>query len=260
MDRTLTQLVRAAEAGGQVLRRYFGKSLATTRKSTTADFFTAADLAAESAVLAILKRAFPAYNIMSEEHGHIDRRSAHTLVVDPLDGTNNFVLGIPNFSTSIALFHGTKVTHAAIYQPILRETFYAERGRGAYCNGRRLRVNNEHRVGHGTVAYSCPYSTSAVRELKFWRAFLGLGVKRVLSTWSPSVDFCLLAQGKLEAVVSDRNELYDFAAGKLMALEAGVRCTDFSGRKISDDHVPTFVASNGPAIHRALITALRGLR
>jgi len=253
----LIRLVRAAEAGGQVLRRYFGRSLATTRKSTTADFYTAADLAAERAVLTILKRAFPTYNILSEEHGLIDRKSIHTLVVDPLDGTNNFVLGIPNFSTSIALFQGPQVTQAAIYQPVLRKMFSAARGRGAYCNGRRLRVNRERRLSHTTVAYACPYGTSAAREVKLWRAFLGLGVKRVLSTWSPSVDFCLLAQGKLEAVVSEQNELYDFAAGKFIAEEAGARCTDFHGSLLKDDHEPTFVASNGTAIHHALTRALR---
>lgn len=256
MDKTLAHMVRAAEAGGEELRKLFGRSLKTTRKSTAADFYTEADLRSERQILTRLRRNFPRYNILSEEHGLIDRHSRYTFVVDPLDGTNNFVLGIPNFSVAIALFDGNKVTHAVVRQPVLCETYAAVRGAGASRNGRSLRVNRERRLSHATIAYSTRYATSVKREADTLRALLGLKVKRVLTNWAPEMDFCLLAEGRLEAIVSDRNELYDFAAGKLIAEEAGAICTDYNGQPLRHDRVPTFVAGNVSAIQSAVTKAV----
>lgn len=257
MGNTLSKMILAAESGGEELRKLFGKSLATTRKSTAADFFTVADLRSERRILNILKKNFPEYNILSEEKGYINNHSKFTFVVDPLDGTNNFVLGTPNFSAAIALFKGDKVIQAVVRQPILKETFSAELGMGANRNGRRLKVNKETQLSHTTVAYSARYSTSANRETDTIRALLKLGLKRVLTTWAPEMDFCLLAQGRIEALVSDRNELYDFAAGKLIAEEAGAHCTDYFGARLKNDRAPTFVAGGAANIQMAVARAVR---
>jgi len=111
-----------------VLRRYFGQVLATEQKSNAADFRTKADVASERAVLAVLRRYFPGYGIHAEEQGITNARKADRFVVDPLDGTNNFVLGIPMFSVSIGLMHGIRTTHAVIYNPLLGRTYCAVRG------------------------------------------------------------------------------------------------------------------------------------
>ena len=91
-------LIEAAHAGGEILKKYFGQTLNLIEKSTASDFKTEADIGSERAILTILRNKFPKYNIHSEEEGKFDNGSEYTIIVDPLDGTNNFVLGIPNFS------------------------------------------------------------------------------------------------------------------------------------------------------------------
>src|SRR3989344_752859 len=107
-DSDVKNLIKAAHAGGEILRKYFGKTLNPIEKSTLWDFQTEADVGSEKAILKILRRSFPKYNIHAEEEGKTDNGSEFTIVIDPLDGTNNFVLGIPNFSVSIAVLHKNK--------------------------------------------------------------------------------------------------------------------------------------------------------
>jgi len=250
---TIKKMISAAQAGGSVVAKYFGKELKTTTKSLPSDFYTKADVGSERSILNSISRSFPNYNILSEERGLLNKHSDYTFIIDPLDGTNNFVMGIPNFSIAIALENDNITTHAVVYQPLLKRIYYAELNQGAYCGGKRLHVSHVRDIRHATVAYSCSYGVSDAREIAVSKQIRSLRVKRLLSTWSPAIDFCLLASGKIEAIVSDQNEKYDYFAGQLIAKEAGALVTDFSGKKIINDNTPTFIAGNNQIIQRALI-------
>ncbi len=257
MDQTIEHLVAAAHAGGEVLRQRFGNHGQVNRKSTAADVQTEADLQAERAILARLERALPDCNIIAEESGRRDRGSSRTIVLDPLDGTNNFVLGIPHFAVSIALLEGGRIHAAVVHQPILRQTYWASRGGGAFRDGQPIRVNRQSDMALSTFSQVYPYRVEREdvieRASRIWR----LGGRRLLTVWSPALDFCLLASGKVEAVVHSGSEFYDYAAGKLIAREAGAKISALDGSPETSDRNTRFLASNGTAIHQRLIACLK---
>ncbi|MFA6256951.1 MAG: inositol monophosphatase [Candidatus Paceibacterota bacterium] len=247
-------LIRAAHSGGRVLRKYFGKTLNPVEKSTLWDFQTEADLGSEKAILKVLKKEFPKYNIHAEEEGKTDNGSAYTIVVDPLDGTNNFLLGIPNFSVSIGLLYKDTPVAGIIYQPILKQTFYAEKGKGAWLNNKKIRASGIRNKNKITIAYSCGYKTSRSYLAKILTAFINHPHKRLALNWSMANDYCLLASGKIESMITDPGcPIYDYAAGKLIALEAGAVLTDLNGKKEIGYLNDNFLLSNNKVIHNYVL-------
>ncbi|MEK7190329.1 MAG: inositol monophosphatase [Patescibacteria group bacterium] len=253
-------LIKAAWAGGEVLKKFFGKTLHPKEKSTLWDFQTEADLGSEKTILKILKAKFPKYNINSEEAGKIDNKSEYTLVIDPLDGTNNFVLGIPNFSVSIALFYKNKAVAGVIYQPILNQTYFAEKGAGAFLNNTKIRVNNIANEKKITIAYNCHYQTQRSHLSKTMSNLINSNHKRILLGWSPAYEYCLLASGKIESVVTDDIEIHDYAAGKLIAQEAGAKIIDLTGKKETDHSNSKFIISNNDKINKYILKIIKPLQ
>lgn len=253
--------VEAAKAGGGLIREYFGKNISVIEKSTAADLRTKADLESEAAILPILEKAFPDFNINSEERGFTDKGSAYTLYVDPLDGTHNFFLGIPNFAVIIALLHGTECVAGLIYQPMTGLACFAEKGKGAFANGVPLRVNAEADPKKAAICCVAGYNNAAriigplmisLRET--------LEHKRTLFSWCGATDACLVACGKVEALINDGNEIYDYAASKVICREAGALITDRQGKLLSDDTISAFLISNGTDLHDKILAAWRKVR
>jgi len=250
-------IIAAAKAGGKVLRNYFGRVLNVEEKSCAWDFRTEADVLSEAAIIKTLERAFPFYNILSEERGFIDKKSECTFYVDPLDGTNNFVLGIPNFSVLIALTRGKKTLFAVVYVPMLDVYYHAEKGGGAFCGTNPLKPSSETSIKNATVGYACGYKTPKPEIVKIIGNLKLKGkIKRTLFNWSPAVDFCLLASGKIESMINQKTELYDFLGAKLILREAGCIVTDFKGKLDTDDFNRSFIASNNRIIHRKILPLL----
>ena len=238
-------LIKAAHAGGKILRKYFGKTLNIIEKSTVWDFQTEADLGSEKAILKILKAEFPEYNTHSEEEGKFHNGSEYTFVVDPLDGTNNFVMGIPNFSVSIALLYKDEAIAGVVYQPILNQTYFAEKQKGSFLNNKRIKVNNVIDSKKVTIAYACGYKTNRNHIARLMNSLIKSDHKRITLNWSPAHDYCLLAQGKIESVITDSGlEIYDYGAGKLIAQEAGAKIVDFKGKKETSYLNDSFIISN----------------
>lgn len=252
-------MIDAAQAGGAVLKKYFGESLETAQKTTASDFRTKADLESEDAILSMLEQDFPDYSIFSEERGHVDKHSAYTFIIDPLDGTNNFVLGLPNFSVSIGLLHGNDIVAGAITCPMIDNVYYAEKGSGSFCDGKKIQVNAESDITKATICHNCSYETHYSGEEAVTRGLNTKNAKRVMASWCPTFDFCMLASGRIEGIVNNNSELYDFAAGKLIAREAGALITDFHGNPEENDRNQRFIASNGTTIHSHLAEVVRCL-
>ncbi|HCJ52466.1 MAG TPA: hypothetical protein DHV25_01950 [Candidatus Kerfeldbacteria bacterium] len=254
--RSLRVMVSAAEAGGRVVRGYFGEELRQKKKTHESDFVTRADLGSESAILSVLTRKFPKYNIISEEAGMLSRHSDFTVVVDPLDGTYNFVIGIPNFTVPIALLYRKMLLASVIYHPLLHTTYSAIRGQGAYVGNRRLHVNKVRELSHSTIAFMASYRSSGPRNHDIISRLTRHGSKRILTSWSPAYDYCMLASGKIEAIVNVGAEIHDYYAGRLLAAEAGARFCDFDGRRVVDtDH--RFLCANGSKLLNKLVTSIQ---
>lgn len=257
ISQLLAVMETAARAGGAVTKRYFGKDLAVAEKSTVADFQTKADLEAEQAVVSVLKSRYPDYNILGEETGFTDKGSEYTFIIDPLDGSNNFVVGVPYFATAIALRHNTSAAAAVIYNPIMDRAYMAEKGKGAIVNGKPLHLSAIREPERSTVAYSCAYQTPQKLFGGAMGALCSMPHKRITVNWSPTNDFCLLASGKIEGMISNGSELYDFMAGKLICREAGAKITDFSGVPDENDMNAFFIVSVGEPLHKKLLSVMR---
>lgn len=253
LEPEFAKLNKAVRAAGSILMNYFGKHLQFTHKSTSADYRTQADVEAEQAIIEAIEELFPDYNIVAEEHGDKGKDSAYTFIIDPLDGTNNFVLGIPAFVSSVALMKDDEIIYGVVHHPVTGETYFASKGKGALLNGHPIAVNAEHREQHVTVSYYCDYTMPKHRIVRFKTALLNLNIKRYLDLWSPAFCYCGLASGRIEAILNDGIELYDFAAGRLIAVEAGAKVTDFWGEEKAADTNRTFLITNGTQIHDFLV-------
>ncbi len=256
MTRQLRTMMSAARAGGKILRKYFGQELTLVQKTKRSDFLTKADLGSERAILSVLRKHFPRYNSYAEESGERHVGSNWTFVVDPLDGTYNFVIGVPQFSIPIALTHEGRLVASVVFHPILDCMYYAEKGGGAFLNGKRIRVNRETRYAHATISYVGGYHNALRAHWKVISSIVQLRCKRMTNFWTPALDFCLLASGKIEGVVNYNSEIYDFLAGKLIALEAGARITNFRGKPEKGDLNREFIATNG-RIHAQLLRSVK---
>lgn len=253
-DKDLQILIKAAHAGGRVLRKYFGQAMDLVEKSTIADFQTKADLESEKAILKILKKEFPKYNILSEEEGKTDKGSDYTFVIDPLDGTNNFVLGMPTFSVSIGLLYKNEAVFGVVFQPINNQTYFAVKGKGAYLNGKQIKVSKVTDHKKLTIVYTCGYKISSNYFSKIMGSLCGMGCKRIINNWSAAFELCMLASGKIESVINNDTELHDFAAGKLLALEAGARVIDFTGSNEADYSNKNFIISNADETNQFILS------
>jgi myo-inositol-1(or 4)-monophosphatase len=160
MNINLNSIIQASEDGGKIVKSYFGKALDIEEKTTVADFRTQANIESEKTILSVITKKFPQFNVLSEETGLIDNKSEYTFIIDPLDGSNNFVLGVPNFSISIGLLKGDRVILGVIHLPILNHTYYAQEGQGAFLDNKRLAVNKEADIKKTSISYTCGYVNS----------------------------------------------------------------------------------------------------
>lgn len=162
-----------------------------------------ADLASEQIILRMIQEAFPEHSIKSEERGHIpSASSAYQWLVDPLDGTENFTLGIPYFSSSITLCeHGLPLV-AVVYNPVTNELFTAQKGQVARRNGEPLHVSAHNTLHGGRVFFIPDFTTKRQPESIWLRNLLYSHCRRVLDTWSSALDWCLVASGRVDLVVA----------------------------------------------------------
>ena len=251
----LAVMIQAAQAGGRQTVRFFGKRF-TERDKAFGDVVTQADLAADEKIVSLLRRHFPAYNIISEERDEINNGSRYTFVIDPLDGTANFKINSPLFSTSIALVKDQTIVAGVVYAPVTKETFWAIKNRGAFKNGRRIRVARSVAPSRAIVGYSQGWKVDRQRG---WRAMNQLWHQRfyrVVNQWSPALDLCRLAEGKIHGLVINGADLHDVAAGKLIAREAGAKILQpwHGHRRNIRDTDTTFIAVTSRPLAKKLET------
>jgi len=257
---TLETARRAARAGGAILRSYFGQVLKVQEKRD-ADLLTEADSAAEATILAVLQTDRPEFGVVSEERGTVSGTAAYTWLVDPLDGTNNFVVGIPQVGVSIALLRGDEPVLAVVYQPMVEVLWEAQRGAGAQRNGITFRVASAGNPLRTVVAYVQGYSVGDELAVNVSDALRGR-TKRILTNWAPALDWCLLAEGKIDALVSLDSEREDQLAGTLIAQEAGVHVTGLSGEPYGPQ-ATRILAAGDSVVHdtmRRLLVGVAGER
>jgi len=227
-------MARAAERAGRALVRDFGEveQLQVSRKGP-ADFVSAADQKAERMVREDLQKARPDYGFLLEEGGSLPGKdTAHRWIVDPLDGTTNFLHGLPHFAISIALEREGEIVAGVVYEPIRDELFWAEKGGGAFLNHQRLRVSNRRNMADALIATGIPFkghgdSPTFLAQLQAVMPVVS-GVRR----WgAASLDLAYVAAGRFDGYWEKDLKPWDIAAGSLLVTEAGGFVSEITGHK-----------------------------
>jgi myo-inositol-1(or 4)-monophosphatase len=251
-----------------VARRHFGRAEATVKTHDRNQVLTEADLEIAGLVAGAIDGRFSDHNRIDEELGPVDRGSAHTWVVDPIDGTSNFTVGIPLYGVMIGLLDGGRPRACGIALPEFDAFYYAERGAGAWCNGRRLSVK-EYAIGDALVAYGIDGHADDARRTRhecMTLAEIAVAVRNVRSSNS-AYDAVMLAEGRYAAWMVQTSRIWDSVAPQLLIEEAGGRFTRFDGGEVSYDRPLSRVSDNfticaaAPGVHgelQAIIGAGRG--
>ena len=225
-------VVDAGHAAGRVLLRYFGRNF-EVRKKDQAGLVTDADLEAEAAALRVLKKARPDFGFLAEESGSPRQAGEGRWILDPLDGTTNFVHGFPMFCVSIAAEWRDRVVAGCIFHPVLDETYWAVRGQGAYIGKRRMSVSKTKKLGESLLTTGFTYRKKELPlEMRPFEQLSGI-VRAIRRPGSAALDLAYTARGVFDGFWERNLSPWDVAAGSLLVEEAGGRVTDFSGRPFS---------------------------
>ena len=257
----LNVMIAAARKASRGLIRDFGEleNLQITRKGP-ADFVSVADERTERILVEELSRARPGYGFLVEEQGVIEGPDkTHRFIIDPLDGTTNFLHGIPQFAISIALEREGVIVSGVIFNPISDELFIAERNHGAFLNERRLRVSTRTRMAEALFATGIPFLGRDGHEpyLEELSAVMGTtsGVRRF---GAATLDLAWVAAGRYDGFWERGLSPWDIAAGLLLVREAGGIVTDYSGGGQMMDRSELVCANEG--LHPQLLSMLREAR
>lgn len=258
----VTLMVKAARAAGNVLLRHMNKldALNVVEKDRM-DYASEVDGLAEKEIIKEFRRSTPDYAILGEESGASGNNSRYTWVIDPLDGTSNYLHGIPHFCVSIALVENGEPTHGVIFDPLRNELFTASRGSGATLNDRKIRIAERKDLAGAMLITGFPprerSRTSA--HLKCVDALL-LEAEDIRRTGSAALDLAYVACGRADAYFEAGVKPWDIAAGALMVREAGGKVVDFRGRATGPmdtrGHMPRQLVAGNLKICDALQTKI----
>ena len=250
--------VKAARAAGSIINRAsLDLDLLKINVKSPNDFVTEVDHAAEQAVIETLLTAYPGHAILAEESGrqHGAKHSEYLWIIDPLDGTTNFIHGFPVYAVSIALAHRGVMQQAVVYDPARNDLFYATKGRGAYLNDRRLRVSKRTRMNEALIGTGFPFrkGDNFKRYVKMFEEVMQqcAGLRR---PGAAALDLCYVAAGWYDGFFETGLNPWDIAAGSLMITEAGGLIGNFTGE--ADYLHQREVVAGTPKIYGQLVQML----
>jgi len=249
MNEVREVLEKAARAAADAISAKRREGLGITEKSDK-DLVTDCDIASEKAIISVLQEAFPGSAFHSEEAGYTEGED-WLWVIDPIDGTHNFIYGLPYYGISIAGVRENRFMVGLIYLPETKDCFFADKGKGAYMNGKRIGVSTRE-LEQAIIAYDNQFHNHPLMLKNFKPVIDSCFTIRILG--SAVMDLCKVAQGILDARILHKPKLVDFVAGVLIVEEAGGCVTDINGDKVSLNST-SIVASNG-RIHQSLLNIL----
>jgi myo-inositol-1(or 4)-monophosphatase len=226
-------ITRALELGGQVLLNYFGKVRQVRVKENLSSVVSEADIESERVILEQIRNDFPNHNIISEEYGFVSTDSIFTWIIDPLDGTSNFIAGLPWFGILVAVLKDHLPVAAGAYIPADKDLYYAEKGKSSSLNGTSIQVSRAKSLKDVLVSYSLDFNpdynvTQAEGEII---SRLVRNSRNLRSTNS-LLDLCYTADGRLGAALNQHQKIWDIAAPWLIIKEAGGMVTGMDGKAV----------------------------
>ncbi len=256
MNPTLKDIERLARQAGQILRAGYQKEHQVEYKGVI-DLVTEVDHQSEEYLLDQIQQKFPDHRILAEESGLVEGGDEHLWYVDPLDGTVNYAHYIPIFSVSIAYAHAGKMKLGVVYDPMRDELFSAERGQGAWLNGKAIHISTAPDLQHSLLVTGFPYDmwTTPVNNLDYFGRFAKItqGVRRL---GSAALDLCYVAAGRFNGFWELSLKAWDVAAGGLIAEQAGAKVTNLES---AADYIspPQSVIAAAPELHAKMLKVIR---
>src|SRR5579859_1944806 len=232
MHPLLNIAVRAARKAGSIINRAALAGGLNVRSKRAKDYVTEVDQAAEQAIIDIVKKAYPEHGFLAEESGASEQDAEYVWIIDPIDGTTNFIHGFPQYCTSIGIRHRGSMAHAVIYDPVGNELFTASKGRGAFLNDRRIRVTKCLKLEGALVGTGFPFKELGRADLYLAQLKAMMektaGVRRA---GAAALDLAYVACGRLDAFWELGLSPWDMAAGALLVQEAGGLVADPAGEQ-----------------------------
>jgi myo-inositol-1(or 4)-monophosphatase len=250
-------LMQAIEAGAKELTHYFNGSFTITSKATINDLVTEADHASEKAIFKVIQDKFPTHFILSEETGALPQASTFKWIIDPIDGTINFANGIPICCVSIGVEENGVMIMGAVYNPFMNELYFAERGKGATLNGKKIVVSDKDDLLRSCLVTGFPYQYLDTENgpLQIFEKLIRKAIP-VRRLGSAALDLCWTAAGRFDGFYEHKLQAWDSAAGFLIVEEAGGKVTDLKG-DVYNPYQPGIIATNGK-IHEQLLALVKG--
>lgn len=245
----------AARNAGALLLKYLGK--VEVRKKGPRDLVTEADIQSQKLIQTTLLDQFPSHGFLGEEGDSSDTHSDSETcwIVDPLDGTTNFVHTLPGFAVSIGLRHRGEMVLGTIYDPVADECFYATRGGGAFLNGQPISVSSCKQLENSLLV--CSFPSKVDRDGEDVQRFLNIMTKSTVRRMgSAAVNLAYVACGRLDGYWASSLKIWDMAAGFVIATEAGAKFTQFDGSELDWSH-PQFLMTSTPELHALLLQEMQ---
>jgi len=225
-------LLACVKGGGKILLDYFGKTTNPRLKESASSVVCDADLASEKVIIEQIQQAFPEHSIVSEESGSTWRPAEYTWIIDPLDGTSNFVAGIPWFGVQIGILRVGSPILAAMYLPVEDALYYAELGRGAWRNGKKIQVTPEPSLAKVLCAFGFDPQPGKRSRQRVELLFRVAGAVRNTRATNSLVDFCYTADGRLGGCINLQTKIWDIVPIALILPEAGGKFSYLDGKEI----------------------------
>ncbi|TCP55698.1 myo-inositol-1(or 4)-monophosphatase [Tumebacillus sp. BK434] len=247
----------AAVAAGKLAKERFDGAFLVEEKDEHGDLVTEVDGLAEAVILEKIRAAFPDHGIRSEETGWSGVEGDFLWLVDPLDGTNNYAIGLPVYAVAITFFYRKEAVLGVIYDSVLDKLYIAERGQGATCNGQPLRIKEPKQGNRLTVGWIQGHAVQKDPRAMRLKHHLDAVAKRVLRVWAPTLVWCLMARGELDGVVLYNSEGDDLYAGLLLLKEAGGLVIDFDGEEFAGMQEEPYIIGCHPAKQEELLQVVK---
>ncbi len=251
---TINIFEKAARKAGKILVRDFGEiENLQIQSKKVGDFVTSADLKVEKSLLETLQYYYPNANYLTEESGTIKGKD-ETIVIDPIDGTSNFIHGIPHVSIVIGKIINNEITDGVIFNPILNEFYWASNGKGAWCNNKRIRVSKRQELSGCLIGTGVPFSERIYDKYYKELNNISKSTAGIRSLGAASLNLAYVGSGKIDGYWEKNLNLWDVCAGVLIVREAGGRVTEPKGNNWTTQS-RDIIASN-TMIHKKLLENL----
>lgn len=249
-------LIEATQEAGKIIQSYFQGTFTVDNKEGINNLVTEVDKLSEKKVVEVIRKYFPGHSIISEEMGEEITDSPYQWIIDPIDGTVNFAHGIPLCCVSIGVQYNKQMLLGTVYNPMMNELFFAEKGKGAYLNDKPISVSKKSDFRKACLVTGFPYKWPETKEnpIRVFERFImeGLPVRRL---GSAAIDLCWVACGRFDGFWEYNLSSWDVAAGYLIVEEAGGRITNFNGDPYDVFDKET-LATNGK-IHDEMLELIR---